>query len=226
KDYSDVWLEHLNELEIGNFANLKVELKFMKLILAKSSVLKKIFRKEPFFGHDNKDHILHGKDFPFDVMSMSIGVGGSVKPLIKCNVGAAPIVASIWHQEPRVAQGAFGYYICVTIICMVLHKLSPRWYIKKVDLTDVGIVDGLSARTKEVLNCLTYTFLYFPFSISLALALAKVDKTTIGSLTADVVADTIGVGLGYANNDGLASDLKVWLEKAKSDDQKAKKWVS
>nr|GEY26547.1 replication protein A 70 kDa DNA-binding subunit A [Tanacetum cinerariifolium] len=40
KDYSDNWLEHLNELEIGNFANLKVELKFVKLILAKSPVLK------------------------------------------------------------------------------------------------------------------------------------------------------------------------------------------
>ncbi|GKA20258.1 hypothetical protein Tco_0700247 [Tanacetum coccineum] len=26
-----------------------------------------------FFGHDNKDHILHGKDFRFGVMSMSIG---------------------------------------------------------------------------------------------------------------------------------------------------------
>ncbi|GJZ07442.1 NBS-containing resistance-like protein [Tanacetum coccineum] len=42
KDYSDIWLEHLNELEIGNFANLKVELKFVKLILAKSPVLKKV----------------------------------------------------------------------------------------------------------------------------------------------------------------------------------------
>ncbi|GJY30533.1 acyl-CoA dehydrogenase [Tanacetum coccineum] len=42
KGYSDIWLEHLNELEIGNFANLKVELKFVKLILAKSPVLKKV----------------------------------------------------------------------------------------------------------------------------------------------------------------------------------------
>ncbi|GKC27486.1 hypothetical protein Tco_1034780 [Tanacetum coccineum] len=99
---------------------------------------------------------------------------------------------------------------------LIFKKSSPRWYIKKVDLTDVGIVGGLFTKLhfvcsllQEVLNCLTYNFLNFAFSISLALALAEVDKTTVGSLTADLAAHTRGVGSGYANNDGLACDLKV-----------------
>nr|GEZ79253.1 hypothetical protein [Tanacetum cinerariifolium] len=40
------------------------------------------------------------------------------------------------------------------------------------------------------------------------LALAEVDKTTVGSLTADGATDTTGVGSGCANNDGLACDKK------------------
>lgn len=39
---SDIWLEHLEELEIRNFIDLGVTMEFMKLILAKSPVLKKV----------------------------------------------------------------------------------------------------------------------------------------------------------------------------------------
>ncbi|GJW44556.1 F-box/FBD/LRR-repeat protein-like protein, partial [Tanacetum coccineum] len=42
KDYADIWLEHLNELHIGSFKNQGNELNFVKLILAKSPVLKKV----------------------------------------------------------------------------------------------------------------------------------------------------------------------------------------
>ncbi|GJT54199.1 F-box/FBD/LRR-repeat protein-like protein [Tanacetum coccineum] len=42
EDCSDIWLEHLNELEIKNFSNEKDEMDFVKLILAKSPVLKKV----------------------------------------------------------------------------------------------------------------------------------------------------------------------------------------
>ncbi|XP_071703543.1 F-box/FBD/LRR-repeat protein At1g13570-like [Rutidosis leptorrhynchoides] len=42
EDYSDISLEHLNELEIRNCRNLKPELEFVKLILAKSPMLKKV----------------------------------------------------------------------------------------------------------------------------------------------------------------------------------------
>ncbi|KAI7742913.1 hypothetical protein M8C21_008718, partial [Ambrosia artemisiifolia] len=43
KDYSDIiMLEHLNELEILDFNNVEIELDFVKLIMAKSPVLKKV----------------------------------------------------------------------------------------------------------------------------------------------------------------------------------------
>lgn len=42
KDCSDVWLEHLKELEIVGFAARKGEMEFVKLILAKSPVLVKV----------------------------------------------------------------------------------------------------------------------------------------------------------------------------------------
>ncbi|GJX19733.1 F-box/FBD/LRR-repeat protein-like protein [Tanacetum coccineum] len=42
EDYSDIWLEHLNELEMINFGNREYELDFVKLILAKSPMLKKV----------------------------------------------------------------------------------------------------------------------------------------------------------------------------------------
>ncbi|GJR27359.1 F-box/FBD/LRR-repeat protein-like protein [Tanacetum coccineum] len=42
QDYSDIWLEHLNELEIDKCASLKHEMEFVKCILAKSPVLKKV----------------------------------------------------------------------------------------------------------------------------------------------------------------------------------------
>nr|XP_043639685.1 F-box/FBD/LRR-repeat protein At1g13570-like [Erigeron canadensis] len=41
EDHSDIWLEHLYELKIEYVANLKTELEVVKLILAKSPVLKK-----------------------------------------------------------------------------------------------------------------------------------------------------------------------------------------
>ncbi|KAK9052111.1 hypothetical protein SSX86_028739 [Deinandra increscens subsp. villosa] len=42
EEYSDVCLEHLNELDIKNFRNLKPELDFVKFILARSPNLKKV----------------------------------------------------------------------------------------------------------------------------------------------------------------------------------------
>nr|GEV92176.1 hypothetical protein [Tanacetum cinerariifolium] len=42
KDYADIWLEHLNELHIRSFRNKGNELNFVKLILAKSPMLKKV----------------------------------------------------------------------------------------------------------------------------------------------------------------------------------------
>ncbi|KAI7728728.1 hypothetical protein M8C21_005302 [Ambrosia artemisiifolia] len=40
--YSDVWLEHLYELEIEDFGNYKPELEFVKFILARSPNMKKV----------------------------------------------------------------------------------------------------------------------------------------------------------------------------------------
>ncbi|XP_022022601.1 F-box/FBD/LRR-repeat protein At1g13570 isoform X1 [Helianthus annuus] len=42
EEYSYVWLEHLNELEIRNICNYKSELEFVKFILARSPNLKKV----------------------------------------------------------------------------------------------------------------------------------------------------------------------------------------
>ncbi|GKC97409.1 hypothetical protein Tco_1167684 [Tanacetum coccineum] len=42
KDHSDIWLEHLMDFEIDNFSNLKTELEFVKLMLAKSPMLKRL----------------------------------------------------------------------------------------------------------------------------------------------------------------------------------------
>lgn len=42
EDYADIWLEHLNKLHIIGFKNQGKELNFVKLILAKSPVLKKV----------------------------------------------------------------------------------------------------------------------------------------------------------------------------------------
>ncbi|KAI3686560.1 hypothetical protein L1987_80239 [Smallanthus sonchifolius] len=42
EEYSDVWLEHLNELKIGFYSNFKHELEFVKFILARSPNLKKV----------------------------------------------------------------------------------------------------------------------------------------------------------------------------------------
>ncbi|GJU08826.1 F-box/FBD/LRR-repeat protein-like protein [Tanacetum coccineum] len=42
KSYSHIWLEHLKELEVMKFGNRDNELDFVKLILAKSPVLKKV----------------------------------------------------------------------------------------------------------------------------------------------------------------------------------------
>ncbi|XP_076902577.1 F-box/FBD/LRR-repeat protein At1g13570-like [Bidens hawaiensis] len=42
EEYSDVWLEHLNELEIDYFYNSKREMEFVKFILARSPKLKKV----------------------------------------------------------------------------------------------------------------------------------------------------------------------------------------
>ncbi|KAJ0428597.1 putative FBD domain, F-box-like domain superfamily protein [Helianthus annuus] len=42
EEYSDVWLEHLNELEIKHFEGFAPELEFVKFILARSPNLKKV----------------------------------------------------------------------------------------------------------------------------------------------------------------------------------------
>ncbi|KAM0058863.1 putative FBD domain, leucine-rich repeat domain superfamily, F-box-like domain superfamily [Helianthus debilis subsp. tardiflorus] len=42
EEYSDVWLEHLNELKIQNFRNRKPEMEFVKFIMGRSPNLKKV----------------------------------------------------------------------------------------------------------------------------------------------------------------------------------------
>ena len=42
EDFSDISLEHLNEFVIGDFRYLRLNLELVKLILAKSPVLKKV----------------------------------------------------------------------------------------------------------------------------------------------------------------------------------------
>ncbi|KAK1422264.1 hypothetical protein QVD17_25254 [Tagetes erecta] len=42
EEYSDVWLEHLVELEVDFFRNSKLEIEFVKFILARSPKLKKV----------------------------------------------------------------------------------------------------------------------------------------------------------------------------------------
>ncbi|GJV30177.1 F-box/FBD/LRR-repeat protein [Tanacetum coccineum] len=42
EDFSDIWLEHLNECVIGDYRDLRLNLELVKLILAKSPVLKKV----------------------------------------------------------------------------------------------------------------------------------------------------------------------------------------
>nr|XP_043635136.1 uncharacterized protein LOC122606240 [Erigeron canadensis] len=42
EDAPDIWLEHMKEFEFKNFTNDKYELAFVRLILAKSPVLKKV----------------------------------------------------------------------------------------------------------------------------------------------------------------------------------------
>lgn len=42
EDYSNIRLDHLNEIEFGNFTNFKSELEFVKLIRAKAPMLKKV----------------------------------------------------------------------------------------------------------------------------------------------------------------------------------------
>lgn len=42
EQYSDIWLGHLNELEIDDFVDLPHLLDFVKLIMAKSPMLKKV----------------------------------------------------------------------------------------------------------------------------------------------------------------------------------------
>ncbi|XP_071703202.1 F-box/FBD/LRR-repeat protein At1g13570-like [Rutidosis leptorrhynchoides] len=53
RECSDIWLEHLIELEIDGFGNKKPYLEFVKLILAKSPVLKKLRLKV-----DDNDEVL------------------------------------------------------------------------------------------------------------------------------------------------------------------------
>ncbi|KAK9048523.1 hypothetical protein SSX86_032514 [Deinandra increscens subsp. villosa] len=57
EDDSDIWLEHLNELEIVNMIYRNFELDFVKLILAKSPVLKKV--RIFLYNEVAKDEALH-----------------------------------------------------------------------------------------------------------------------------------------------------------------------
>ncbi|KAI3822966.1 hypothetical protein L1987_10569 [Smallanthus sonchifolius] len=57
EDDSDIWLEHLNELEIINMIYRNAELDFVKLILAKSPVLKKL--RIFLYNEVAKDEALH-----------------------------------------------------------------------------------------------------------------------------------------------------------------------
>ncbi|KAK9054429.1 hypothetical protein SSX86_025507 [Deinandra increscens subsp. villosa] len=54
EDYSDVWLEHLHELEIEYFANSKPEMDFVKFILARSPKLKNVRIRSAVYREDSK----------------------------------------------------------------------------------------------------------------------------------------------------------------------------
>ncbi|KAF5754771.1 putative F-box-like domain superfamily protein [Helianthus annuus] len=55
EEYSDVWLEHLNELKFRFFSNLKPELELLKFILARSPNLKKVIL--PTYISDTKEEV-------------------------------------------------------------------------------------------------------------------------------------------------------------------------
>ncbi|KAJ0555466.1 putative FBD domain-containing protein [Helianthus annuus] len=59
EDYSDITLEHLNELEIVHFSDAENELDFVKLIMAKSPVLKKVWISRCYdFDKDKESEII------------------------------------------------------------------------------------------------------------------------------------------------------------------------
>lgn len=55
EDYSDIWLEHMHELHIVKFRNWGNELNFVKLILAKSPALKKVWMRIDYRLFDEDD---------------------------------------------------------------------------------------------------------------------------------------------------------------------------
>ncbi|KAI7728731.1 hypothetical protein M8C21_005305 [Ambrosia artemisiifolia] len=58
KEYSDVRLEHLNELEIKYFTNLEPELEFVKFILARSPALKKVMLLTDMHDENEESEVL------------------------------------------------------------------------------------------------------------------------------------------------------------------------
>ncbi|XP_076944992.1 F-box/FBD/LRR-repeat protein At1g13570-like [Bidens hawaiensis] len=56
--YFDVWLEHLNELDIGEYSNLELELDFVKCILARSPNMKKVILRTYIDSENEKLELL------------------------------------------------------------------------------------------------------------------------------------------------------------------------
>ncbi|MFS8006052.1 putative FBD domain-containing protein [Helianthus anomalus] len=76
EDYSDITLEHLNELEIIQFSDAENELDFVKLIMAKSPVLKKVWISPCYdFDKDKESEIIK---------------------ILCCTPCAAPLVDIMW----------------------------------------------------------------------------------------------------------------------------------
>ncbi|KAJ0714021.1 putative FBD domain, leucine-rich repeat domain superfamily, F-box-like domain superfamily [Helianthus annuus] len=76
-DYSDIMLEHLEEYEIRNFSDAENELDFVRLILAKSPVLKKV-TVSPYYNFDKDEEpqiseILFGSPCASPVVEIIVG---------------------------------------------------------------------------------------------------------------------------------------------------------
>ncbi|KAJ0428594.1 putative FBD domain-containing protein [Helianthus annuus] len=82
EEYSDFWLEHLNELEIEGFRNYKTELDFVKVILARSPNLKKVVLRT----------WMHDKDKELETLTilLSAPCASPVKIIVKNDCRAQP----------------------------------------------------------------------------------------------------------------------------------------
>ncbi|MFS8005874.1 putative FBD domain-containing protein [Helianthus anomalus] len=82
-DYSDITLEHLKEFEIQGFTDSEHELDFVRLILAKSPVLKKMMVFPHYFFDKNND----SSSFTLDDYSELLFCSPCASPVVEIIVG-------------------------------------------------------------------------------------------------------------------------------------------